>query len=237
MSISDVLEVYQPEIVRYLFAGTKPDTEFAISFDLDVIKLYEDYDKCERVYFGYDETGEKRKQKELRIYELSQVDRIPEQMPVQLPFRHLCNLLQIYNGEAVPALERFCETEGVELTGEARIRAVTRAACAWNWISNHAPEEFRFVLKSPDDPVEALDESSRAALTGLRDALESGLEGCTEESLGTLFYTLAEKNGLKPAELFRTCYRVLLGKDRGPRLAAFILAAGAERILPVLRRY
>ena len=42
ISLPDVLNVYQPEIVRYLFAGTRPNTEFVISFDLDVIKIYED---------------------------------------------------------------------------------------------------------------------------------------------------------------------------------------------------
>ncbi|MBN1685611.1 MAG: lysine--tRNA ligase [Spirochaetales bacterium] len=237
LSVADVLEVYQPELVRYLFAGTKPDTEFAISFDLDVIKLYEDYDRCERVYFGNEQMSEKRAQKERRIYELSQVEAVPEQMPVQLPFRHLCNLLQIHDGDIASALARFCETENSELTGESLKRAETRAECAWNWITNHAPEDFRFVLRGVDDPVEDLDKASITAIAGLRDIVESGLEAHTEESLGTLFYTLAEKNGLKPAELFSTCYRVLLGKDRGPRLAAFILAAGGERILPILRRY
>ena len=56
VSLKDVLEVYQPEVIRYLFAGTRPNSEFAISFDLDVLKVYEDYDKCERTYFNKPET-------------------------------------------------------------------------------------------------------------------------------------------------------------------------------------
>jgi len=43
----EVLEIYEPSIVRYLFAGTKSTSEFAISFDLDVMKIYEDFDFCE----------------------------------------------------------------------------------------------------------------------------------------------------------------------------------------------
>ena len=34
VDLYDVLEVYPPEIVRYLFVGTRPSAEFAISFDL-----------------------------------------------------------------------------------------------------------------------------------------------------------------------------------------------------------
>ena len=45
IGLSDVLKVYTPELTRYLFAGTRPNSEFTISFDLDVIKIYEDYDK------------------------------------------------------------------------------------------------------------------------------------------------------------------------------------------------
>lgn len=106
ISLRDVLEIYPPEIVRFLFAGTRPNSEFAISFDLDVLKIYEDYDKCERVYFGVQQISEKKKAKERRIYELSQVDGIPSEMPYQVPLRHLCNLLQIHGGdtEAVIAL-------------------------------------------------------------------------------------------------------------------------------------
>ena len=57
----DVLEIYEPELVRWLFAGTRPNAEFSISFDLDVIKNYEDFDKCERIYYGKHETKEREK--------------------------------------------------------------------------------------------------------------------------------------------------------------------------------
>ncbi|MDY7030256.1 MAG: lysine--tRNA ligase, partial [Spirochaetota bacterium] len=77
IGLPEVLEVYQPEVVRYLFVGTRPNSEFAISFDLDVLKIYEDYDKCERIYFGEQEVGEKKRLKESRIYELSQIHDVP----------------------------------------------------------------------------------------------------------------------------------------------------------------
>ena len=43
ITIEEVLSVYQPEVVRFLYTGTKPNAEFDVSFDLDVIKIYEDY--------------------------------------------------------------------------------------------------------------------------------------------------------------------------------------------------
>jgi len=51
-TISEVLKVYTPELILFIFAGTRPNAEFDISFDLDIIKIYEDFDKLERLYFG-----------------------------------------------------------------------------------------------------------------------------------------------------------------------------------------
>ena len=230
LSVADVLEVYQPELVRYLFAGTRPDTEFAISFDLDVIKIYEDYDRCERVYFGSDEIGEKKRPKERRIYELSQVEAPPDRMPVQIPFRHLCNLLQIHGGDISAALDTFASIEGGKITGEARVRAEARGLCAWNWLTKYAPDDFKFTLKEAEDTTLNLSAAERQVISNLLDELEGGFDSHTEESLGTYA-------GIPPKELYRMMYQVLLGKNQGPRLAGFILTAGPDRILPILRAY
>ena len=37
ITLKDFLEIYTPEIVRYIFAGTRPNKELSIAFDGDVI--------------------------------------------------------------------------------------------------------------------------------------------------------------------------------------------------------
>lgn len=231
VSLADVLEVYQPEVTRYLFVGTRPNVEFAISFDLDVLKIYEDYDKCERIYFGAEAVGDKRRQKEKRIYELSQVGSVPAEMPPQIPFRHLCNLLQICDGDIEQVKQRF----GV-LSPEQERRLTVRARCAWNWITEFAPEEFRFTLKAPGTVYVPATEAERGALRMLREVVEK-LESLDEKSLSEEIYGIAQNQSLEPKEFFRIVYRVLIGKDQGPRLAGFILTAGKEKILPLLQQF
>lgn len=230
VGLSEVLEIYQPEIVRYLFAGTRPNSEFAISFDLDVLKIYEDYDKCERIFFGEQEVGEKKRQKESRIYELSQVHSVPETMPVQLPFRHLCNLLQINGGDIETVLSLF------ELDEEQQRRMRVRAQCAWNWITRFSPEEFRFRLQTAADPLVETDEQQKRMLQGLKGEVEN-LDDHDEKSLGTAIYDVARSEDLEPKELFSLVYRVLIGKEKGPRLAGFIMTLGKQKVLEILSRY
>jgi len=230
IGLPEVLEIYQPEVIRYLFAGTRPNSEFAISFDLDVLKIYEDYDKCERIHFGEQEVGEKKRLKESRIYELSQIHGVPEKMPVQIPFRHLCNLLQINSGDVEAVIGMY------ELDAEQKRRLGIRATCAWNWITRFSPEDFRFRLQHQEDPLLDLSEQEKSVLTGLREEV-ARLDQHDEKSFGTRLYDIAEQNGMDARELFVLVYRILIGKEKGPRLAGFILTVGMEKILEILDRY
>ncbi len=232
VSLGDVLEIYQPEVTRYLFAGTKPNSEFAISFDLDVIKIYEDYDKCERIYFGAQDVGEKKREKESRIYELSQIDGIPEKMPYQLPFRHLCNLLQIHDGDTDGVIASLGDVE------PEQVPALTvRAKCAWNWITQFAPEDFKYQLKKAGAEPEEFSAKEKAALAALYHEVAGGLETHDERSFAEAVYRIAQEGGFEPKDFFPVVYRALIGKERGPRLAGFIMTAGKERIAGILRPY
>ncbi|TVR67155.1 MAG: lysine--tRNA ligase [Spirochaetaceae bacterium] len=236
ISLRDVLEVYQPEIVRYLFAGTRPNAEFAISFDLDVIKIYEDYDRCERIYFGLEEVGEKRAEKERRIYELSQVHGVPAALPAQIPFRHLCNLLLIHDGATEAALQAMPGYSEMDM--DLRERARLRALGAWNWVTTFAPEEFRFSLVDPAvTPPVPLSEAEGEAVRLLRNLVEEKLDELSEKDVQDGIYGIARDSALEPRDLFTTLYRILVGKDQGPRLGGFFKTLGRERVLAILERY
>jgi lysyl-tRNA synthetase class 1 len=241
VDLADVLNVYQPEIARYLFAGTRPNTEFSISFDLDVLKTYEDYDKTERIAWGVEKAkNDDVFQKERRIYELSQVAEVPTTMPYAIPFRHLCNLLQINSGD-IDAVVAFLGD--VKPEQEDRLR--TRAKCAWYWVTECAPDEFRFALRVPKDS-EALS-GDKATLTGaaleavrqIRDSVLPVMDTLDEKQLSEAVYAVA--NGLTPAlepkALFTVVYQALIGKDQGPRLASFMKSIGKERLGKLLEGY
>lgn len=231
VSLPDVLEVYTPEITRYLFVGTRPNTEFSISFDLDVLKIYEDYDTCERIYFGLQEANEKRRAKEKRIYELSQVNEIPSEASYQIPFRHLCNLLQINGGDIDTVINSL---EGVTENQIERLRQ--RCICAWNWITKFSPEDFRWILRGEKDPLLNLDEKQLAVVKELYAVVEN-LDAYDDRALSGELYEIARRTDIEAPLLFELSYQVIIGKEKGPKLAAFIKTCGKEKILPILGRY
>ena len=238
VTIEQVLAVYQPEVVRYLYAGTRPNAEFVISFDLDVLKVYEDYDQAERIYYGTSEVGARRRAREGRVYELSQVDAPALSMPPQVPFRHLCNLIQVRDGDVAATVAALVEELGLtgDEHGDARRRLQARAQGAATWLAEYAPPAMRFRLRRPDQPAPEVAPAERRALGALYGELER-LERHDGASLAGRIYAIAEQEGLAARALFKAAYRVLLDAERGPRLADFILLSGRERIAPLLAPY
>ncbi|MDR1389059.1 MAG: lysine--tRNA ligase [Treponema sp.] len=243
VNLEELLRVYTPEIARYLFAGTRPNTEFTISFDLDVIKIYEDFDKTERIAWGVEKAkNEAVFQKEKRIYELSQVTtggggktKLPDLMPYRVPFRHLCNLIQISGGDIDKTAAKL-RADDPSLVTEQMPGFLARCRCAKFWVEECAPEEFRFCLRGANAPPPAgLSAAERAAIVLLRDKVASRMEQFTDDkSCAEAIYRIAEEARLEGKALFRAAYQTLIGKDQGPRLAGFLRSIGKDRLMEIL---
>ena len=248
IDLPDVLRVYTPETARYLFASAKPNSEFTISFDLDVIKIYEDYDKTERIAWKLEaakDEGTYLWQK--RIYELSQAQTgeggataVPAVPPYQIPFRHLCNLIQIADGDIDKALAGLARNADTAAPTPEQIEALRRrAVCAKYWAEECAPEDFRFKLKAAgEEPAPALSTAEKEAVRTLRDKVIAGIESFTDDkSCAEAIYRIAEEQGMEGKALFRAAYQALIGKDQGPRLANFLRSISRERLLGILASY
>lgn len=237
IALPDALDVYQAEVLRYLFAGTRPNTEFAISFDMDVLKVYEDYDKTERIVYGIDKAkNDEQFNKEKRIYMLSQIDgQIPQTMPYQITFRMLTTLLQIYSGD----IDKVVSSLGdVKPEQEERLRR--RAACAWFWIQNSAPscaEEFCFALRTDGSKAD-LQGDLLTAVKRVRDEVVPKIDTFQiDKECQQAMYDIATEMGIEPKALFTAMYNALINKDQGPRLGNFMRIIGKDQLTSILSVY
>ena len=237
ISLVDALEVYQPEVLRYIFAGTRPNTEFAISFDLDVNKVYEDYDKTERIVWGVDKAkSEDVLAKEKRIYILSQIDnKMPSVMPYQIGFRMMTTLLQTYSGDIDAVIKSLGDVKPEQ---EAALRR--RAQCAWYWIRECAPscaEDFCFALREDGSKAD-LSGDMLAAVKRVRDEVVPRVGSfALDKECQQAMYDIATELGLDAKALFTALYQALIGKDQGPRLASFMKIIGKEKLQKILSVY
>lgn len=205
LSLGDVLDIYEPEVLRYLFVGTKPKSVFDISFDNDVISIYEKFDALEKKYFEGNCNP-----KEKRMYEMSVVN-VPEKMPDRAGFKGLITLVQIGK---VDDLNEF---------DSVRVEKVR------NWLEKYAGDDMKFEVQERVDFE--LTEDEKSALGELKKVLGEDL---SEKEMFDRFYEICERTGLSNTDFFDVCYRVIIGKSKGPRLVSLIKSIGEKKVIDIL---
>jgi len=230
ITLGECLKVYEPAIIRWLFASKRPNTEFSISFDLDVINMYEEFDKIERIYFKAHEVTEAEYEKQKRIYEMSCVDKPPKKLPFQPTFRHLTNVLLTHELNIENAVGYYED----QLKDEAdKKRLHLRATCAKNWIENHAPDDFKYSINKTLPKDLKLDSKMTKTFKDIAEQLTK--RDWNPEDLHLEFYTIVKNNEVVPKEFFQVAYTVLINKIKGPKLAAFILIIGKEKVAELFK--
>ena len=103
---------------------------------------------------------------------------------------------------------------------------------AKEWVNKYAPDYMRFKVV---DKVEVkLDEQEKKALKLLMNKLEKNKYD--EESLFNEFYKICSEVEINNVDFFKAAYKVLINKEKGPRLASFILAIGKEKVIKLLKQ-
>ncbi|QMU99411.1 lysine--tRNA ligase [Borrelia sp. A-FGy1] len=232
ISLKDVLEIYTPEVTRFLFASTKPNIEFSISFDLDVIKIYEDYDKFERVYYGIDKIKENKKEAFKRIYELSQTKLPDKEIPYQIGFRHLSVLCQIFEGDKEKILKYLKDVQECQ-----KQKLINKIECAFNWVKTYAPEDFKFSLRFNFNNIEPLKDNNKEAVKQLLEFLKNDFENLNEKNIQNEIYNIARNHNIEPPLFFKQIYNILINKDKGPKLAGFIKIIGITKFEEIVKHF
>jgi len=209
ISLKEGLEIYEPEVLRYLFVGTRPNKGFQISFDNDVIKIYEDFDELERKY--YEKLANPQ---EKRFYELS-VLKLRKTRPKKTSFRHLITLVQIGKTN--------------DLNKEDKVRVLK----VRSWLEKYAEDDFKFEVQEKIHEDVSLSDKQKQALKILKETLKMK-KGLTEDKLFNEFYNICNSVEIKNTEFFTGAYNVLINRNKGPRLASLILEIGKEKVIKLL---
>jgi len=210
----EILNMVSPEVVRFLIMRSKPNTHIDFEPGLGILDLVDEYDSYEEKYFtGCDEDTK-------RIYELSQVNDPPEEKLQRVPYRHLVNLVQIYDDydkmwDVVNDTEQLDQPRKEDFENMKK-----RAEGVKYWLENFAPGFVKFSLKEELPDVDLSEEE----IEFLREYLEDldTTDEWTSEILHQLVHENADKTGLAKGKAFRVFYKILLGKSKGPRLGRFL---------------
>ncbi len=204
LTISQMLEVVPPDILRYFILRTPPRKSIVFDPGQPMLRLIDEYDKA-----ASDE-------EEKRSLQFSAIGETPT---VEVPYRHLVSVVQMARNDPEEILKAL-ERSGYNVTRREEILA--RAGYARRWLEKFAPEEAKFELQS-ELPAEAknLSEGQKKALAALAERLTATMSA---DEIHQLLYAIREQLGLQPKQVFEAVYLALLGKPSGPRAGWFLSA-------------
>jgi lysyl-tRNA synthetase class 1 len=239
---ADALRIMEAPVLRWLYARRRPNQSFTVAFDREIHRLYDEWDALARhiaagTAAGADATAHSRAVG-------TAAGPLPA-TPRRFPYRTLASIVDVTTGDEAQLLRILRDldpADPITSLDQARPR-LDRAA---QWVATQLPAEERTrPLAGPDTTL--LDSLTGAEHESLR-LLADGLDGSwSQDGLTTLVYGVPKLMAGLPldtpptAELkaaqrrfFTLVYRLLVGRDTGPRLPTLLLAVGADRVRSLL---
>ncbi|WP_094227464.1 lysine--tRNA ligase [Methanolobus psychrotolerans] len=226
VSISDMLKVVPPEVLRYLIIRTKPEKHIRFDPALPLLTLVDEF---ERLHSSDNATSYDK-----RMIELSHAAGLCH---TDIPFKHMTTIYQVAAGDFDRILN-IVKRAGYDTSNEKCIREL--AENVGNWLEMYAPDNAKFSVQE-ELPVMAatITDFQRAFLISFSDLLDKSGE-LTGEDYHNLVYSSKEPGSelntmianamevapeslqVDPKELFKAIYISVLGQASGPKAGWFL---------------
>lgn len=239
---AEALEIMEPMLLRWLYARRRPNQSFKVAFDQEIQRTYDEWDALVRkVDAGTAQPGD------VAAYERAAGTAggpLPA-TPRPLPYRMLASVTDVTAGDDEQTLRILAEVDP-ERPLTSLDEARPRLDRAERWITTQVPADQRTqVRKDADAELLASLGADERELLGL---LLAGLdEHWSLDGLTTLLYGVPKLRAGLPADakptpelkaeqraFFALLYRLLVGRDTGPRLPTLLLAVGQTRVRELL---
>ncbi|NJA59989.1 lysine--tRNA ligase [Streptomyces sp. NEAU-H3] len=241
---ADALRIMEAPLLRWLYARRRPNQSFKIAFDQEIQRLYDEWDKL-----GAKVADGSALPADTAAYTRAvgtAAGPLPA-TPHPLPYRTLASVADITAGAEDQTLRILSELDpNHPLDSLDAVRP--RLDRAEAWISTYVPADQRTVVRTEPDTelLGSLGETDRESLRLLAEGLGThwSLDGLTTLVYGVPKVMAGLDPEAKPTPELKTAqrtffallYRLLVGRDTGPRLPTLLLAVGAERVRFLLGR-
>lgn len=226
-----LLQIYQPEVILWLYAKTEPMKAFDFCFDEGILRQYGEYDRMLTRYQSGTADDVVKGIMESCAIEGRQVQPVPMSLLVQMG--------SVVNFD-IPLLETVLQKNGTPYTYEQFSDRLSRAKY---WLEVCAPDQvYRLRTWRNWEVYNTLTEEQKGEIALLYKNLkenEYDLDG-----LNTMIYAVPmEVRGVEMSDkekkavqmpFFKNVYKLLLDREQGPRLYLFLDAVDKEDYLELL---
>ena len=226
-----LLKIYQPEIILWLYAKAEPTHSFDFCFDEGILKQYFEFDRMYNQYLS-DEADERTNTIMFNcLIEGHKISTVPMGLLVQL------GSVVNFNSQVLETVFEKIETPFKEQD------FLQRLSYAKNWLEMCSPENANRLCKYRNwDAYKSFSDKEKLEIQHLYNYLST--EQYTLDELNQKIYSIpVEEYELKDdvkerktlqSKFFQNVYKLLIGKEKGPRLYLFLYAIEKEQYLRLL---
>ncbi len=199
------------------FKGTKTGSVDSIPPHMDEL------DDIEELYFGRKKVeDEMERAKFTGLYEYCWMLNPPEKPCVHVPYNLMINLAKVApEGSEAKFIREKLENYGYLKDGEEGLDS--RITYALNWVEDYG--EAR---------IQKVELTSELALA-IKDLVIALSAASNEDGYQGAVFDVARAREIRPRNLFQVLYRILLGRDQGPRFGPYVAAYGRENVIRELQ--
>lgn len=228
LTITDLLKVYDKNIIWWFYARFDNMHAFDIALDNDVIRYYSEFDRWVKLYFNGNIDDKNRS-----ILDLTNVKEDYLKYP---NFSYLATFLPIVNFD-IELLKELLSKESIDVNTK---EFAERLELAKNWVKEYGADyQVNLLNERNNEFYETLSDLEKDWLSKTIDLLNEEFK--TTDELQTALYSVVKDGVLVDKELkqtqkryFQILYNMLLGKDQGPKLGLFLMAIDKEKIKSLL---
>lgn len=213
ISAEDAKNSLPPEIIRFIMIR---NPNRALELDLvgtTIPSFFDEYDRAREAFIGKIDFPDLA-----RTFEFSQAKK-DFNKGFQVRFSKIAYAVQMPN---VDIKKMAIEEKGSKLSKEEADDLNSRIKYAKGWLSNYAPDEFKFEIQSKLPKIN-LNSMQKNALVKLSEIYFTK-KSWKGEDLHAEIYKIKETLGAEPKEVFGAIYKIFLGKESGPQ-AGWLLAS------------
>lgn len=226
-----LLKIYQPEVILWLYSKTEPLKAFDFCFDDGILRQYFEFDKM----YTNVKNGTANDNEKAIMYNTTVGDRVLETVPMG----HLVQLGSVVDFN-IPMLETVFEKIDTPYKYEQFSDRLERAKY---WLEHCAPENVNRLRTLRNWEVyETLDDTAKKEVELLFNFIKAG--GYDLDELNKKLYAIPkevhgadlDEKALKAIQgtFFKNVYKLLIDKEKGPRLYLFLFAIDPQKYVGLL---
>lgn len=229
LSVKQLLEIYDPLLLKWLYLKKTPSQVFNLAFDSEIYRQYEEFDNFIKKVHKWEDLSEI----DIKLSKDLGLDSIKDYNPI--PFRQLVAFWQI---------AQWDEKKLKELLNKVWFNyddnsIKSRLNKGKNWLEKYNKNESISLHEEINTKyIETMDKEQIHNIKLLFEWLNKNL---TLDELNTLIYSIPKKEWLSQKEnnklqktFFVDVYNLLIWKNSGPRLSTFIYMLDRKKVASLL---